>query len=86
MAAGRVFEVQHSSVLVSAELLHLSTWRTSVLSGVSSSVNAVPCDCAQDRVLRIPDRWLRRDLQGRNLTLRLGEINREEWELNNLPS
>lgn len=75
---------QHSSVLVSAELLHLSTWRTSVLIGVSSSVNAVPCDCAQDRVLRIPDRWLRRDLQ--DLTLGLGEINREQWELNNLPS
>ena len=33
-----------SLVLVSAELLHLSSWRTSILSGVSSSVNAVPCD------------------------------------------
>ena len=36
-------------MLVSAELLYLSTWRTSVLSGVFSSVNAVLCDS----VLRI---------------------------------
>ena len=41
---------------------------------------------AKDCVLRIPDRWHRRDPQGRNLTLRFGEINREQWELNNLPS
>ena len=66
--------------------LHLSTWRMSVLSGMPSYMNAVPCDAAQECALRIWDSWYRRDLQGHNLTLHLQETSRERWRLNNLPS
>ena len=59
--------------------LHLSTWRMSVLSGVSSYMNAVPCDSAQECALRIWDSWYRRDLQGHTLTLHLQETNYGGW-------
>ena len=89
-----VFNSEIHSGILSAQIwcllvlscLHLSTWRMSVLSRVSSYMNAVSCDSAQERALRIWDSWCRRDLQGHNLTLHFQETSRELWQLNNLPS